>query len=496
MIRIDDLSLWHGRRTILRNFSVEIPSGCTLALIGESGGGKTSLARLIMGLLDGMFGNGSSQPGFQWRGAIWVGDTNVLTASPRRLRAMRGRDMAMVVQGLSDALNPQYTVFDHLEESRRHHGLSPASVDAMCRRHNIPAHVLHRYPAQLSGGEIQRVLIALALAGSPRCLILDEPTASLDQEARMLAFEALSEGSETRAQLLITHDLNLVRRMAHQVAVLRGGQIVDSGDVRETLERPKHGYTRSLLTAMTPLPTSQAGVEHLASSGRLQVSGVRCAYGTRRILRQIDFELPGGKCLAIMGESGSGKSTLARILAGYQSPDSGTVGWMDPNGMVQPRRAALIPQHPHRALARHFCVSDVLDEAFRFGGSTLSAGQEFSRSELLQCVGLPSDSSFMARNTGVLSGGEAQRLVIARALACKAECLIADEPTAALDAVAREKLIRLLRQLCSSRGVALVVFTHDNDVADGLADQLACMDNGRLRINRPQDESVVLNHAT
>lgn len=482
MIRIEDLCLWHGKKAILRNICLDIPPGCTLALIGESGGGKTSLALLLIGLLDGRARDGSVQRGFHWSGRAWVERTDILCAPSRRLRAMRGRDIALVIQGLSDALNPHLTVRGHLEECCRRHGLPRASVEPLCERHNIPVSIRDRYPAQLSGGEIQRVLIALALTGSPRSLILDEPTASLDQRSRTLAVEALAQGAETRSQLLITHDLALVRRMAHRVAVLRDGQIVDSGDTRQLLDQPRHPYTQELLRAMAPMPPIDDRSGAQALSGRLRVEGVCHAYGARSILRQIDFELPRGKCLAIMGASGSGKSTLARILAGFHKPDAGDVHWMGSDGSAHVNRAVLIPQHPHRAMARHFSVAEVLDEALRFAKDETEPSDPTSRKVgLLEQVGLPSDPSFLMRKTAVLSGGEAQRLVIARALACSAPCLIADEPTAALDAIARAKLLQLLRHLCVSHGVALVLFTHEWDVAHGLTDHVVHLARGRLR---------------
>lgn len=490
MIKIENLCLWHGGKAILRNICLDIPPGCTLALIGESGGGKTSLARLLMGLLDGRSGNGSIRRGFHWSGSALVGETDVLRATSHRLRAMRGRDVALVVQGLSDALNPHLTVRNHLEECCRHHGLKRASIDSLCERYNIPALVQDRYPAQLSGGEIQRVLIALALVGSPHCLILDEPTASLDEGNRTLAVEALLYGSEMRSQLLITHDLSLARKLAHRVAVLRDGQIVESGHTMQVLDHPQHPYARDLLQAMQPMRPVLEDVSVTPCSDRLRVDNVSHFYSGRSILGRIDLELPRGKCLAVLGASGSGKSTLARILAGLRKPDAGKVQWVDVDGSIHACRAALIPQHPHWAMARHFSVAEVLDEALRLADDD---PQPSGPASLLEQVGLPFDQSFLGRKTAVLSGGEAQRLVIARALACNATCLIADEPTTALDAIARVRLMRLLRHLCVSRAVALVVFTHEIDVAYGLADHVVNLDEGKLcTIRRHSSDPRVL----
>lgn len=481
MIRIKNLCLWHGEKAILRNICLDIPPGCTLALIGESGGGKTSLARLLMGLLDSKAGDRSMQGGFHWSGSACVGETDVLRATSRQLRAMRGRDIALVIQGLSDALNPHLTVRSHLEECSRRHGLNRTSIDPLCARYNIPAPVQDRYPAQLSGGEIQRVLIALALIGSPRCLILDEPTASLDEGNRMLAVESLCRGSETRSQLLITHDLTLARKLAHRVAVLRDGQIVESGDTAQVLDHPQHRYAQDLLQAIQLMPPALKDACAAPHSDRLRVTNVSHAYGRRSILGRINFELPRGKCLAVLGASGSGKSTLARILAGLRKPDAGSVHWVDAGGLAHSGRVVLIPQHPHRAMARHFSVAEVLKEAMRFAKNETASSDP---ARLLEQVGLPFDRSFLTRKTAVLSGGEAQRLVIARALACNATCLIADEPTTALDAIARARLLQLLRHLCVSQAVALVVFTHEIDVAYGLADHVAHLEGGRLHTIR------------
>ncbi len=506
MIRLEKVFLRFADKTILDGVSFQVGNEETVAMVGESGGGKTSLARLLLGLLDGGPSDrrhSGAKAGFRWSGSARVGDLDVLTATPRQMRAYRGRRAGLIVQALSDALNPHLTVLQHMEEVLKVRRVAGIDAGAACLDHNIPRHLHHRLPAGLSGGEIQRVLTALALIGDPPYLILDEPTASLDPANKERAVATFSKGRGNRCQLLITHDLDLARRLADRTGVLHQGRLVEIGPTADVFARPTDAYTRSLLQASgdtatarvrTPepseqeiLPTAPIAADGAAERSGLLVSNVTHGYGGPPVLQDISVFVPAGTCLAILGESGCGKSTLARLLTGFEPLQSGKIAWCPTAGPSAFSLSALVSQHPHRAMARHFSVEQVLREAVllsrkrhrgtRARRSDIDRGQIES---MLSRVGLPVDDGFLARKTAALSGGEAQRLVIARALAANPRYLIADEPTSALDMRARAQILSLLRKLTEESGLALVLFTHDPAAAHALANRHLHLRNGEL----------------
>ncbi|WP_108819003.1 ABC transporter ATP-binding protein [Pseudovibrio sp. Alg231-02] len=487
MIRVEQLNLYYGRQSLLEDVSFEIHKGQTLAVIGEPGGGKTSLARSLMGLIQGRRLAEDEQPlassHFSWNGEAWLGDMNVLRSSRAQLQGMRGCSAGLIVQALSDALNPHLTVLQHVQEMLQAHGLYERDALEECARGNIPERLLHRYPSALSGGEIQRVLTVLALANSPEFLIMDEPTAALDSFNREIAIRSFQAGSEDRCQMLITHDIELARRLASHVAVLRKGRLTEIGTAEEVLDRPRSIYTQQLLklrrnahNSAPILASGEGGYPELeARSGHgLTLDKLHHSFDGRALLSNISAFVPAGRCLAILGGSGSGKTTLARLLSGYETVQDGFVYWQNEEGRAK-SVVALIPQHPHRAMACHFTVYEVLKEALM-----LSGGDQSELTRLLERVGLPTDSDFLRRKTRKLSGGEAQRLVIARALATRPQCLVADEPTSALDMQARSQVLEILRSVMRNKKMALVLFTHDHAAARSLADKVCHLEQGEL----------------
>jgi len=487
MIRVEQLNLFFRERPLLQDVSFEIGHGQTLAIIGEPGGGKTSLARSLMGLIQGRRLAAQEKPlpsnHFSWSGDAWLGEMNVLRSSRAQLQAMRGRTAGLIVQALSDALNPHLTVLQHVQEMLRAHGLSDRDAREECAIGNIPDRLLPRYPTALSGGEIQRVLTVLALANSPEFLIMDEPTAALDSFNREIAIRSFQNGSEQRCQMLITHDIELARRLATHVGVLRKGRLTEIGPSEDVLDRPRSIYTQQRLKLRrsagnpVPLPVSSSGDNpalEVRSGNGLVMDKLSHSIENRELLSKISAFVPAGSCLAILGGSGSGKTTLARLLSGYEKVQEGYVYWQ--NGTEREKSViALIPQHPHRAMASHFSVSDVLKEALM-----LSRGDQAEANRLLDRVGLPTDTDFLSRKTRELSGGEAQRLVIARALATRPQCLVADEPTSALDMQARSHVLEILRGVMRNRKTALVLFTHDQAAARSLADKVCHLEQGTL----------------
>ena len=467
MIRVENLCLSFGDRRILDGLCFTVARGETLAVIGDSGAGKTSLARLMMGLLPSGPAAIRPRPGFHWSGRALVGDLDVLRATPRELRWFRGRQAGMVTQALADALNPHMTLRQHLREVMSLHHL-PGSVEGVCVAWNIPAHLCDRHPSGLSGGEIQRFLTALAMLPRPPVLILDEPTASLDRANRARAVAAFRQDRQSRCQVLITHDLDLARQLADRVAVLKAGRIVEIGRTQDILPLPD----RCIGPVAAASPSACIG-----SQPGLHVHELSHSFGGVPVLRDLSFHVPKGGCLAILGESGAGKSTLARILAGLEPLQAGQIRWVSAHGArpvdLAPQRGAMVSQHPHRAMARHFTVAQVLSEALTLAGrrSVAQAGVH-TAGDLLETVALPVSPGFLLQRTATLSGGEEHRLAIARALAAQPDFLIADEPTAALDITAREKILNLLLRLKKERNLAMILVTHDGEVAARLADDI------------------------
>ncbi|MCY1706622.1 ABC transporter ATP-binding protein [Pannonibacter sp. SL95] len=500
MIRIDKLSLWVGDQTILADLSLEIRPGETFALIGASGSGKTSLARLLTGLIRP--GKGRA---FRAAGTVEVAGFDILAAPESTMRRLRGHRIGLIMQALADALNPQMSVLDHMRELLRVRGADAGTAEQIYLDFNVPARLHHRRPAFLSGGEIQRVLTALALAGRPDHLVLDEPTAALDAESRALALAAFKNGAGERAQLLITHDLALARALANRAGFLDGGTLVETGQAEQLLSRPVHPVGRLLIGCSTGATdkASPSGIAAFAAKGDPQgrpdtagataVTGLQAielshGFGACQILDGLCLRVAEGTCAAILGPSGCGKSTLARILAGFEPLQHGKLVWGH-EGTRTPlaHPPSLISQHPHRALARHFSVRDVLMEPLllarpqRWPRVWRAEGDQTEQvAALLSDVGLPADETFLRRKTAMLSGGEAQRLVIARGLAMQSRCLVADEPTSALDLSARTQIIALLNRLKADRRLTLVLFTHDRSVAEGLADRTYRLAGGRL----------------
>ncbi|MFV1463794.1 MULTISPECIES: ABC transporter ATP-binding protein [unclassified Phaeobacter] len=493
MIRVENLCLWHDGREILKGVSFEVPRGRTLALLGASGSGKTCLARLLVGILPGCHVEQAvrNSNGFRWSGRAEVLGVDMLRATVAERRRLRQTDIGLIVQALSDALNPHQTVLQHVAE------LLPRSRDRrslairFCKRFNIPQRLLHRYPANLSGGEIQRVLTVLALARDPSVLILDEPTAALDHGNLGLAVALLEQGRPRRSQLLITHDLYLADRMADRTVTLQNGKLRDQdrviigskvGGGRRNLasvpRRPEGRGVAPLVPRPQALPADPSG---------LVVQDLSYWRNGTPLLRGISTLVRPGHCLAVSGPSGCGKSTLARLISGYEPLQAGRVMWREANA-AQPRACrmcelALVSQHPHRALARHMTVDQVMQDAVRLYLRTRPVGDRYDVQALLDKVGLPHSDRFLFQRAADLSGGEAQRLVIARALLARPLCLIADEPTASLDSGSRDTIVRLFRSLMVTERLALIVFTHDPMVAAALGHDIRFLSEGQLRLS-------------
>jgi len=522
LIRVEGLSVRVGDVPILSDISLSLRPGQVLGVIGESGAGKTTLARTLVRLGPGRV-----------EGRILLGEDqeNVLAFDARRLRRYRGRQVALVVQAVGDALNPHMRVLEQVMDAiPSDAGLSRTAIRqralALLERQGLHADLAERFPRGLSGGEIQRILLAMALANDPGVLILDEPTSALDPEARQTALDVIAEAARNRAVLLITHDVEAVRTLSDDLAVLYGGQVIEEGPASVLLNRPAHPYTRALLRAQ---PDRLSGKDLQGVPGRFERPATGCAFANRcvqrvavclsdtpaldrpvdagpdhrvachrggivaaltarnlhkaqagqSVLTGLDLEVMTGETVAVCGASGSGKSTLAHLLCGLEPPDAGTIALDDREGEGA-GGVALVAQHPHLALAPHFTVVEAVVEPLLFRASHTEETRRARALECLHVTQLPTDDTFLARKVHALSGGELQRLALARALVGAPSVLVADEATSALDVSVQAKVLRLLSDLQEHHGLAIVLITHDLAVARRAADRLLRLDQGRL----------------
>jgi ABC-type glutathione transport system ATPase component len=554
MISIQNLSLFVGETALLQDISFDVAEGETLALVGPSGAGKSSLARLLLRLPEGQITKAprrsfdprpkglarlcarSPSGRMRWSGQALLEGTDLLRATPAQMRRLRGQQIGLIVQSLSDALNPQLTLRAHIAELKAQHP-HLATPETICTEFNLPTALLDQLPAQFSGGETQRILTALALLPQPGCLILDEPTAALDPGNQARTLRMLEHGRSARAQILICHDPALAGQLADHIAVLDRGRLIELGPARRLRHQPRHALTRALLTP--PRPSRPTAALPSRREAILRVEALSHHHGKAQVFQDLSFSLHRGACLAVRGPSGCGKSTLAHLLVGLAPCQQGRITWVGrPESEPKPAsesetaydagskrtpaprtrpRIGYVPQLPHRALTAHFTVAQTLAEAqtlaqktpqrlfsgpslglwqwpwkkteHRTGHSTGHGAEQWTgRStwlrrphlatpaacraarEALRAVGLPTGAAFLARRTRDLSGGEAQRLCLARALLCNPEVIVADEPTSALDPRAQAQVIHTLQDLKHRAGIALLLITHDPQVADQLAD--------------------------
>lgn len=443
MIEIKGLCLKRGPRIMLENVNLNVHSGESVAIIGPSGVGKTSLIYLLLGLLDGFHEDHNTDlETWYWSGCARICGIDVLKANQRDWTMLRGKHIGFCPQGLGDALNPQLAIKHQFPR-----GVSLGTIQSLSNRVGLPNVLLTRLPKYLSGGEKQRALLAIALAKNPNVLFLDEPTSALDSTAKATVIKAINKGRQRRAQLLVTHDLETARRLADRVLHLSNGKLLDV---------PIKSNNKLFSIPITEVRPNDKKLSFHTNSLTIRHAG-------KTILSDVEFAVPRGHCAIITGSSGSGKTSLARTLAGLIPPSNGQIIWKATN---QKPFVAFISQHPHQALAPHFTVRDVMQEPLRLLRKLrIDISFDDDIYKYLGWVGLPSNKNFCNQTAATLSGGEAQRLVIARALISHADLLIADEPTAALDEHNTLKVMKVFAQLISDGQITLVMMTHQNQSA-------------------------------
>ena len=493
LIEIRDLRVAFAGQEVVHGLNLDIRRGECLALVGESGSGKSVTAHSILRLLPGK--NVSSS------GAIRYNGVDLLHASEQQMRGLRGNRIAMIFQEPMTSLNPLHTVEKQVSEVLELH----KDLKGRAARERTlellelvgirqPLQRLKAYPHQLSGGQRQRVMIAMALANEPELLIADEPTTALDVTVQLKILELLKELQARlgMALLLISHDLNLVRRIAHRVCVMQRGCIVEQASCEELFRAPQHPYTRELLAA----EPSGKPATNVIGPPLLQVEDLKVWFPIKKGLLKktvdhikavdgINFSLPQGQTLGIVGESGSGKSTLGLAILRL----IGSKGAIRFEGkqldcltqqQVRPlrREMQVVFQDPFGSLSPRMCVSQIIGEGLRIHKMGTEAEQEQAIIAALKEVGL--DPETRNRYPHEFSGGQRQRIAIARALVLKPALILLDEPTSALDRTVQRQVVELLRSLQTKYNLTYLFISHDLAVVKALSHQLMVVKHGQV----------------
>ena len=487
------------RRYAVEDLSLTVGAGEIVCVVGESGSGKSVSAFTVMGLLPG-----EVKP---VAGSIRLEGEELIGTTEKRLRDLRGSRMAMIFQEPMTALDPVRTIGDGIEEVLKVH-TSLGRADRLARvRDTIasvhlpdPDAIMRAFPHQLSGGQRQRAMIAGALVLDPALLIADEPTTALDvtTQAQILKLIAELRARRGTGVLFITHDFGVVADIAHRVVVMRQGRIVEQGPAADVLHRPQHPYTKMLIEAVPGIhPPERTSKDTqpivLRATGLTKTYASGGLFQKKRVVeaaKDVNLELRRGETLGIVGESGSGKSTVARTLVRLIPPTSGAMTLCDgaaedidyallPERKLRPirRRVQIVFQDPYRSLnPRRTIEAALLEAPMNFGMARKDALTKAR--DLLGMVGMSPEA--LARYPHQFSGGQRQRLCIARALMVDPDLLIADEAVSALDVSVQAQVLQLLDTLREKLQLALVFITHDLRVAAQICDRIAVMQKGRI----------------
>lgn len=491
-----------GFRQVLHDVDIQVREGEMVGLVGESGSGKTVTAKYVLGIL----------PKHKARvvsGTAQLLGTDLLRATSRERMQLK-RYIAYVPQDPMAALNPSFTIGNQMmdfiiwdrcgrrlpnylvqrrQRTKRREALDHAAL--LLEKVNIHdvRRVLDSYPLQLSGGMRQRVLLALAMSGSPRLLVADEPTTALDVTVQKRTVELMQElvERERLAGLYITHDLGVARWLCVRSYVMLQGRVVETGETRTLLDHPKHAYTQRLVEAI-PRMHDDVPERSLPDARRpaLRVQNLVRSFGEKQAVKGVSFEVQQGETFAIVGESGSGKSTVAQMLTGLLEPSDGTfkfnIGDLHEVGpddrSLYRDKIQMVFQDPGSSLNPRKSVEQIIGLPLELRGMRDRKARRRRVEELLDKVSLPRQTIFQTPQS--LSGGQKQRVSIARALATEPEILVLDEPTSALDVSVQARILELLRDLRDREGLTYILISHDLGVVRSIADRIAVMFHGDI----------------
>ncbi|MDW9646542.1 nickel ABC transporter ATP-binding protein NikE [Sinorhizobium meliloti] len=495
LLRINDLRIeaeandgWHP---IVDGVSLVLRKGEVLGLIGESGAGKSTIGLASMGF---------TRPGCRIAGGqVIFNGSDLLKLPKRQLRSFRGTRIAYVAQSAAMAFNPAHRILDQTVETAVNDMATPrkeANANALdlFRELQLPdvEQLAHRYPHQVSGGQLQRAMTAMAMSCRPELIIFDEPTTALDVTTQVEVLAAIRKvvAEHNTAAIYITHDLAVVSQMADRVMVLRHGKEVEQAPTREMLSSPREAYTKSLWSVRQmhkPAEPRQDAV--------LEIRNIDATYGRGaiKVLDDVSVSVPRGRTLSIVGESGSGKSTLARVVTGLLRPSAGDILF---NGVALPpvlksrtreqlRQIQLVYQSADTALNPRQRVRDLVGRRLELYFGLAGREKERRVGELLDMVEL--GSRYIDRFPGELSGGQKQRISLARALAAKPELMICDEITSALDQIVQGEILKLLTRLQRETNVTYMFITHDIATVKAISDEVVVMNRGKVVQQGPKD---------
>lgn len=523
LLSVENLSIGFGTaEPVVRDVNFSVNAGETLALVGESGSGKTISCRALLRILPRAARIDSGKMLFTPSGHTADAPIDLAKLSDRKLRSIRGSRIAMIFQEPMRSLSPLHKIGNQVSEVLWLHG---GISEAEAKRRVIetfervgfpdPERTYRSYPFELSGGMRQRAMIAMAMVAKPDLLIADEPTTALDvtTQAQVLGLMKDLQRDTGMAMILVTHDLGVVANMAEKVVVMHKGRIMESGDAAPILRAPAHPYTQKLFDAAPKIPahcTQDTAPD--AQDLILDMRNVTKTYTLRsgrgwraptelRACQEINLSLPRGKTLAIVGESGSGKTTAARIALGAETADLGSEVWFRGETSATPlgvhamdrsarrafqRQAQMVFQDPYSSLSPRMRILDTLAEPLEIHQIGSQSERREKASEMLRMVGLPQE--MLTRFPHAFSGGQRQRLSIARALMLDPKLIICDEPTSALDVSVQEQILTLLEDIRDQRQLSYLFISHDLAVVARIADEVAVMRRGLVVEQAPPEE--------
>jgi microcin C transport system ATP-binding protein len=505
LLRVTDLTVGfrQGGQTTqaVRGVSFHIEAGETVALVGESGSGKSVTALSTVGLLT---------DAAQIDGSVTFEGAEMIGANPAELRRVRGNDISFIFQEPMTSLNPLHSVERQITEALTlHQGLTgaPARARALELLEKVGIRDaesrLAAYPHQLSGGQRQRVMIAMALANGPKLLVADEPTTALDVtiQAQILELLADLKRAEGMSMLFITHDLNIVRRVADRVCVMQNGEIVEQGPTERVFTNPAHPYTRKLLAAEPhgqPDPVPETAPEVLRTDALrvwfpIQRGFLRKTVGHIKAVNDATLTLRAGETLGVVGESGSGKTTLAlavmRLIAsqgGIHFDGQNIAGWRSGAMRALRRQMQIVFQDPFGSLSPRMTIAEIIAEGLGVHGVPTGRAPREVVAEIMDEVGL--DPATMDRYPHEFSGGQRQRIAIARAMILNPKLVVLDEPTSALDMTVQVQIVDLLRKLQERHGLAYLFISHDLRVVRAMSHQIMVLRQGDVLESGPADQ--------